>query len=110
MRSISRRHAFRSATVLAIGCNLATVQTVAAGEAPLAIRGYDAVAYFTDGRPRHGLAEIEYEWDQQRYRFATADHRELFRANPRATRRSSQISAPCHSARESSSWPTRKSG
>jgi hypothetical protein len=82
MRSISRRHAFRSATVLAIGCNLATVQTVAAGEAPLAIRGYDAVAYFTDGRPRHGLAEIEYEWDQQRYRFATADHRELFRANP----------------------------
>jgi YHS domain-containing protein len=58
------------------------VQTVAAGEAPLAIRGYDAVAYFNDGRPRHGLAEIEYEWDQQRYRFATADHRELFRANP----------------------------
>jgi hypothetical protein len=68
--------------MLAVGCNLAVAQTMAAEEAPLAIMGYDAVAYFTDGRPRHGLPEIEYGWDEQRYRFATAEHRELFRADP----------------------------
>ena len=49
---------------------------------PLAIKGYDPVAYFTDGKPTHGLPEIEYEWDEQRYRFASEAHRELFRADP----------------------------
>ena len=51
MPSISRRSAFGAAAVLAMGCNQATAQTMAAGQAPLAIKGYDPVAYFTDGRP-----------------------------------------------------------
>jgi hypothetical protein len=54
----------------------------AAEKAPLAIKGYDPVAYFTDGKPRRGLPEIEYEWDEHRYRFTRTEHRELFKADP----------------------------
>ena len=49
---------------------------------PLAIKGYDPVAYFTIGKPTRGLPEIEYEWDEHRYRFSRAEHRELFKADP----------------------------
>jgi hypothetical protein len=54
----------------------------AADKAPLAIKGYDPVAYFTLGKAVRGLPELEYEWDEQIYRFSRADHRELFKADP----------------------------
>ena len=56
--------------------------SAAAEDVPLAIKGYDPVAYFTDGKPTHGLPEIEYEWDEHRYRFSSDAHRELFMADP----------------------------
>ena len=49
---------------------------------PLALKGYDPVAYFTDGKPTPGVAEYEISFDGQRYRFASAQHRDLFKANP----------------------------
>ena len=49
---------------------------------PLAIKGYDPVAYFTDGKPTPGLATIEHMWHGFRYRFARAEHRDLFKADP----------------------------
>jgi YHS domain-containing protein len=49
---------------------------------PLALKGYDPVAYFTDGKPAQGVAEYELAFDGQRYRFASAQHRDLFKANP----------------------------
>lgn len=48
----------------------------------LALKGYDPVAYFTDGRPVEGAAQYEVVWDGQRYRFASARHRDLFKADP----------------------------
>jgi YHS domain-containing protein len=48
----------------------------------LALRGYDPVAYFTEAKPIPGLPEYEYAWDGQRYRFATARHRDMFKADP----------------------------
>ena len=60
----------------------AAVRSAVAQELPLAIQGYDPVAYFTDGKPTRGLAEIEYAWDDHRYRFASAANRDLFRADP----------------------------
>jgi YHS domain-containing protein len=54
----------------------------AAEPAPLAIRGYDPVAYFTVGKPVPGLPDVEYEWDERRYRFARPEHRDLFKADP----------------------------
>lgn len=48
----------------------------------LALKGYDPVAYFTDGKPVPGVAAYELSWDGQRYRFASAQHRDLFRKTP----------------------------
>jgi hypothetical protein len=53
-----------------------------AQEVPLAIKGYDPVAYFTDSKPVQGKAEFEFEWDDHRWRFASAEHRDLFKASP----------------------------
>src|SRR5262245_351110 len=52
------------------------------GAAPLAIRGYDPVAYFTEGRAAPGAADFEHPWDGYRYRFVSAANRELFKADP----------------------------
>jgi YHS domain-containing protein len=80
VRSLSRRLVLHRAVVVSVGSGLGPVRAVA-GER-LAIRGYDPVAYFTDGKPVQGSPEIEYVWDGQRYRFTTAAHRDLFKADP----------------------------
>lgn len=48
----------------------------------LTLKGYDAVAYFTDGKATPGTAEFEYAWDGLLFRFASAAHRDLFKADP----------------------------
>lgn len=48
----------------------------------LAIDGYDAVAYFTDNRPTAGLAEHTVFWSNATWRFASAEHKALFMAEP----------------------------
>ena len=54
-----------------------------ASQAPnVAIKGYDPVAYFTEGRPVKGIASIAYDFDEQRFFFSSAKNRELFAANP----------------------------
>jgi hypothetical protein len=50
--------------------------------APLAIKGYDPVAYFTLQRATPGAAQFEYQWDEHRWQFKTAQHRDLFKADP----------------------------
>jgi hypothetical protein len=82
MRNPSRRHAVRL-VLLAIAAQSATsIPSVAGEKVPLAIKGYDPVAYFTIGTPTRGLPEIEHEWDEHRYRFSRLEHRELFKADP----------------------------
>jgi YHS domain-containing protein len=48
----------------------------------LAIHGYDPVAYFTDGKAVTGDAGITAEHDGATYRFASAEHRDAFIADP----------------------------
>jgi hypothetical protein len=48
----------------------------------IAIKGYDTVAYFTDGRAMKGNPEFECGWQDAKWLFATAEHRELFASNP----------------------------
>ena len=48
----------------------------------MALKGYDPVAYFTDHKPTPGVEQYELAFDGQRYRFANAKHRDLFKANP----------------------------
>jgi len=69
-------------TALVIAYALATAPSAVAQDVPLAIKGYDPVAYFTDGRPTPGRPDIEYQWDEHTYRFASMEHRELFKAEP----------------------------
>jgi hypothetical protein len=81
MQGLSRRNALGGSFLLLAG--LAIVLPAKAAEpAPLAIKGYDPVAYFTDGTPTRGHPDIGYEWDDHRYQFATLEHRELFKADP----------------------------
>jgi hypothetical protein len=48
----------------------------------LVLKGYDPVAYFTEGKPVQGDPRFAYEWDEGRYHFATAKHRDMFAADP----------------------------
>ena len=48
----------------------------------VAIKGYDTVAYFTEGRAVKGKPEFEYVWQDARWLFAKAEHRDLFASDP----------------------------
>ena len=54
----------------------------AADTAKLAMRGYDPVNYFTEGRPAKGSPEFSHVWDGERYLFASAKHRDMFASDP----------------------------
>jgi len=82
MHNLSRRNAVRLVLLVAASLFANSIPTVAAESVPLAIKGYDPVAYFTVGSPVRGLPKIEYEWDEHRYRFSRPEHRELFKADP----------------------------
>jgi hypothetical protein len=82
MHMVSRRAAIRLGLLATASPAVAAIPSIAAEQLPLAIKGYDTVAYFTIGRPERGLPEIEFEWDEHRYRFIRAEHRELFKADP----------------------------
>ena len=50
--------------------------------AGLGIKGYDPVAYFTDGRPVQGNKSFSYDWHGVTWLFASNEHRDAFNANP----------------------------
>ena len=47
-----------------------------------AIRGYDPVAYFSDGKAVPGKQDIAYEWNGAAWHFASVEHRDLFAQDP----------------------------
>ena len=50
--------------------------------AGLGAKGYDVVAYFTDGKPIMGQERYEHKYGGVTWRFASREHRALFTANP----------------------------
>jgi len=48
----------------------------------VAVRGTDVVAYFTDSKPIKGKSEFSWQWMGATWWFASAEHLELFKANP----------------------------
>ena len=48
----------------------------------LAIKGYDPVAYHKNNRPVKGSDNYELEWKGAKWRFASAETRQLFEADP----------------------------
>lgn len=55
---------------------------VNAGWGGVAIKGHDAVAYFTESKPVKGAPEFTHEWNGAKWRFASAANREAFAAAP----------------------------
>ena len=49
----------------------------------VAIKGYDPVAYFTDGRAIRGKSEYSYNWNEASWYFSKPENRDLFAANPK---------------------------
>ena len=60
----------------------ATNYSINIDEEGRALRGYDPVAYFTDGEPVEGHPEFSYQWNDAEYYFATAENRDTFISNP----------------------------
>lgn len=66
--------------LLLAGCAAAPVNVDS--ETGAAVRGHDVVAYFTRGEAVPGAVEYSTRWRGAEWRFASADHRARFRANP----------------------------
>lgn len=60
--------------------NTSTGMTLAG--APLAIHGYDPVAYFTESKARVGMAKFTATHDGAAYRFVSQANKEAFERNP----------------------------
>jgi YHS domain-containing protein len=82
MVNLSRRNAVCLVSLAAAASIAGALPSPAAEKTPLAIKGYDPVAYFTDGKPVPGQPDLEYVWDEYRYRFASREHWALFKADP----------------------------
>lgn len=70
---------------------LALLPRAAAADTPpifapggIALGGTDPVAYFTEGRPVAGRADLTHRWNGATWRFATEAHRAAFAADPEA--------------------------
>ena len=80
--NLSRRTALYLLAVAAAFALANPISPAVAADVPLAIKGYDPVAYFKLGKPTPGLPEFEHVWDERRYRFGDAGNRDLFKADP----------------------------
>ena len=50
--------------------------------ADVAIKGYDTVAYFKDGKALKGNESFTFQWHNMTWYFATKENRDLFAAGP----------------------------
>jgi YHS domain-containing protein len=82
MGDLSRR-AFVSAVASVAVCTGALAQSAApsAGQR-VALKGYDPVSYFTDGKPEKGSKDFTFAFDDTTYWFKNAEHRDKFAADP----------------------------
>jgi YHS domain-containing protein len=76
-----KRTTFPRLFVLAVAL-FASVSVWAQDPVRVVLRGHDPVAYFTDGKPVVGDPQFRYDWDEGRYYFASAQHRDMFKADP----------------------------
>ena len=86
MNELTRRRLFQAAIVIAF-CGTWTCISPAADNAKLAtarvaLKGYDPVAYFTDGHPVKGSSAFSFPFDDAVYYFASAEHQKMFAADP----------------------------
>jgi hypothetical protein len=73
---------FVAAALLLGGLAQADDPPVAIDDAGHALRGYDTVAYFTEGQPQPGIPAFSHQWKGAKWLFASAEHRDAFAADP----------------------------
>ncbi len=93
MKTILRAAAMLAAVVLLAGCAAMSAQNpdspmkpvnaVPEGNASLMLKGHDVVAYFTQKRHALGSPEHQSVHEGVTFRFASAEHKRLFDANPK---------------------------
>jgi len=71
-----------SLVVLAAALAAGAAAAGAAQGQDLAIKGYDAVAYFTLGKATRGSESFTFRWHDKTWRFSIREHRDLFAADP----------------------------
>lgn len=76
------KSAFFAASVLASSLSFAADIDANADVNDIAISGYDTVAYFTQNKAVTGSSEYTATHKNAIYKFSSAKHRDLFRANP----------------------------
>jgi YHS domain-containing protein len=84
MSEISRRSFIAAAAGAVMSCGAAAAQNaspVSTGPR-VALKGYDPVSYFTDGKPEQGSAEFTFAFDDTTYWFKSAEHKAKFAAEP----------------------------
>jgi YHS domain-containing protein len=81
LRPIVRKLFGRPPTTLA-GAAVNTTHGLTLEGPGLALRGYDPVAYFTEGKPVVGKATYTATYNNATYRFASEVHLKTFKANP----------------------------
>lgn len=77
-------------TALVLALSIAGLAAPAAAKDPvytslftsLAVSGYDAVGYFSEGKPVKGLAEHAHKWNGATWRFSSAKNLAAFKADP----------------------------
>ena len=67
---------------LIVAVSASRAELVNKNDFDVAILGYDPVAYFTKGRPTKGNPDHEHMWHDAKWRFANAEHRDLFASSP----------------------------
>jgi YHS domain-containing protein len=57
-------------------------QPINTDELGVAIKGYDTVAYFTEGRAVRGNSEFAHTWNDATWYFSSVENKDLFAASP----------------------------
>lgn len=68
-------------SLLTVSCSTSKL-AVNAGSDGIAIKGYDPVAYFTEGKPVKGNLQFTHEWKGAKWMFSSQEHLDLFAADP----------------------------
>lgn len=82
MIHLNKRFATAAVALVWLAMTVSAGEMINARPGGLAVKGYDVVAYFTENAPVRGHEAIEYTWREVRWRFASEEHLDLFRAQP----------------------------
>ena len=82
MSGFSRRAFVAAAAVAVFYGGRASAQSESAGGKRVALKGYDPMSYFTEGKPEKGTGEFTFAFDDATYWFKSAEHKAKFAAEP----------------------------